>query len=106
MPYNRRMAKKDGPLEITCPCCRAKLTVDRELGVVLSHAEAPRPAKVDLERVDEALSEQARMREEKFRLSVEAERNKEDVLNRKFAEALEKSKNQPVEKPLRDFDLD
>ena len=100
------MAKKDGPLEITCPCCQAKLTVDAELGVVLSHAGAPRAPKVDLDHVDEVLSEQARLREEKFRLSVEAERNKEEVLNRKFAEALEKSKNQPVEKPLRDFDLD
>ena len=80
--------------------------MDRELGVVLSHAEAPKAPKVDLDRVDEVLSEQARLREEKFRLSVEAERNKEEILNRKFAEALEKTKNAPVEKPLRDFDLD
>jgi hypothetical protein len=106
LPYNRRMAKKGGSVEITCPCCQAKLTVDAELGVVLSHAEAPRAPKVDLDHVSDVLSEQARLREEKFRLSVEAERNKEEVLNRKFAEALEKSKNQPIEKPLRDFDLD
>ncbi len=34
-----------------------------------------------------------------------AESKKEDVLNRKFEEALKKAKDQPVEKPLRDFDL-
>ncbi len=100
------MAKKNAAIEILCPCCQAKLTVDRELGVVLSHAEAPKPPKVDLDRVDEMLREQTRLREEKFRLSVEAERNKEEVLNRKFSEALEKTKGQPAEKPLRDFDLD
>jgi hypothetical protein len=38
--------------------------------------------------------------------SWEAERKKEDVLNRKFDEALKKAKDQPSEKPFRDFDLD
>jgi hypothetical protein len=106
LPYNRRMAKKDGSLEITCPCCQAKLKVDPQLGVVLSHVEAPRPPKVDLDNVDHALREQTRQREEKFQQSVEFERNKEEILNRKFTEALEKNKDLPVEKPLRDFDLD
>lgn len=80
--------------------------MDPQLGAVLAHSEPPRAHKVDLERVDDALNEQARLREEKFRQSVEAERTKEEVLNRKFAEALEKTKDQPIEKPLRDFDLD
>jgi hypothetical protein len=44
--------------------------------------------------------------EAKFRASVEAERNKEDVLARKFAENLKKAKDAPLEKPIRDFDLD
>ncbi|HVB97874.1 MAG TPA: hypothetical protein VNJ12_00880 [Candidatus Dormibacteraeota bacterium] len=106
MPYNRRMAEKATPLEVTCPCCQAKLTVDPELGAVLAHTDAIRAPKVDLDHIDEVLSEQARLREEKFRQSVEAERTKEDVLSRKFAEALKKTKDAPIEKPLRDFDLD
>ena len=100
------MANREGRIEVTCPCCQAKLAVDAELGVVLSHTESPRAPKVDLDNVEQELREQARLREDKFRQSVEAERNKEEVLNRKFAEALEKTKDQPVEKPLRDFDLD
>lgn len=100
------MAKKAAPLEVICPCCQAKLSVDPELGVVLSHTEPVRAPKVDLDHVDEVLSEQARLREEKFRQSVETERNKEEILSRKFAEALKKTKDAPVEKPLRDFDLD
>jgi hypothetical protein len=46
-----------------------------------------------------------RKREDKFRDSWEAESKKEDVLNRKFEEALKKAKDKPAEKPLRDFDL-
>ena len=100
------MAEKATPLEVTCPCCQARLEVDPVLGAVLAHSEPLRAPKVDLDHVDQVLSEQARLREEKFRQSVEAERTKEEVLNRKFAEALKKTKDAPIERPLRDFDLD
>jgi hypothetical protein len=92
---------------VECPCCQAKLTVDRELGVVLSHVPPPKAApSVDLDDTARLLREQAERVEDKFRQSVEAERMKEDVLARKFAEGLKKAKDQPVEKPLRDLDLD
>jgi hypothetical protein len=101
------MAKKPpAPIEVTCPCCEAKLTVDPELAVVLSHVAPPRPApNVDIDDAARILAEQAQKREDKFRNSWEAESKKEDVLNRKFEEALKKAKDQPVEKPMRDFDL-
>jgi hypothetical protein len=95
------------PIEVSCPCCRSKLTVDPELAVVLSHVTPPRAAPdVDIGDASRILADQARAREDKFRDSWEAERKKEDVLNRKFEDALKKAKDQPVEKPLRDFDLD
>jgi hypothetical protein len=95
------------PIEVSCPCCQAKLIVDPELGVVLSHIPPPRPPpSVDLDDTARLLREQTERVEEKFRQSVEAEKIKEDVLARKFAEGLKKAKDQPIEKPLRDFDLD
>ncbi len=94
-------------IEVACPCCQAKLTVDPQLAVVLSHVPPPRPPpSVDLDDTARLLREQAERVEAKFRESVEAEKMKEDVLARKFAENLKKAKEQPVEKPLRDFDLD
>ena len=101
------MAKKSiPPIEVTCPCCHAKLTVDTQLSVVLSHVAPPKAAPdVDISDAARILADQARQREDKFRDSWEAERKKDDVLNRKFEEALKKAKDQPVEKPLRDFDL-
>jgi hypothetical protein len=91
---------------VDCPCCEAKLTIDRTLGVVLSHTAPVRPPSIDLGDTARLLREHDDSVEAKFRASVEAERNKEDVLARKFAENLKKAKDAPLEKPIRDFDLD
>jgi hypothetical protein len=101
------MSKKSQSFEISCPCCAAKLKIDPELEVVLSHT-APVKAGPDVDLTDSAriLAEQARQREDKFRDSWEAEMKKEDVLSRKFEESLKKAKSEPVQKPVRDFDLD
>ena len=102
------MAKKSAtPVEVTCPCCQARLTIDPQLAVVLSHVAPPKAAPhVDINNAARILQQQAQRREDKFRESWEAEKKKEDVLNAKFEEALKKAKDQPAEKPLRDFDLD
>jgi hypothetical protein len=81
--------------------------IDVQLTTVLSHTPPPRAAPdVDISDAARILGEQARRREEKFRDSWEAESKKEDVLARKFEEALKKAHEQPTEKPLRDFDLE
>jgi|SRR5665213_3523723 len=101
------MSKKPAPIiELTCPCCESKLTVDTSLAVVLAHTARVKAAPdVDIGDSARILAEQAQKREDKFRDSWMAESKKEDVLNRKFEEALKKAKDQPIEKPLRDFDL-
>jgi len=101
------MPKKSAPtIMVKCPCCDSALTVDVELAVVLSHVPPPKAAPdVNIHDAARILAEQAQKREDKFRNSWEAESKKEDVLNRKFEEALKKAKDQPAEKPLRDLDL-
>jgi len=92
--------------ELDCPCCGAKLTVDRALGVILAHTVPVRPPSIDLDDTASLLRAHEDAVEAKFRASVEAEKVKEDVLARKFAEGLKKAKDAPIEKPMRDFDLD
>jgi hypothetical protein len=102
------MGLKDGEnLQVVCPCCQAKLTVDPIFGAVLSH-EAPVKAgpQVDLSDTAKILSEQQKNREDKFRDSLFQETNKEDILAKKFEEAMKKAKDAPAGKPIRDFDLD
>jgi len=101
------MRKNQESLQVTCPCCKAKLSVDPALGVVLSHEEPPRTGpNLDLTNAAGILSEQQRQREDKFADSWFQETNKEDILAKKFEEAMKKAKDAPAGKPIRDFDLD
>jgi hypothetical protein len=102
------MAKtKDKIFEIACPDCAALIKVDAASGVVVSHTPAPRKRMFeDLETAAKAMREQGERTESIFRQSVEAEKNKEDIFEKKFAEALRKAKDAPEGKPLREFDLD
>jgi hypothetical protein len=99
--------KSEETIHVACPCCHAKLTVDAQLGVVLSHEAPPKAGPgVDLTDAANILAEQNRKREDKFADSWFTEKNKEDILTKKFEEAMKKAKDQPAEKPIRDFDLD
>jgi hypothetical protein len=93
--------------EVACPDCGAMIRIDATTGLVVSHTPAPRKRMFeDLETAAKAMREQDERKESIFRQSVDAERNKADLLEKKFAEALKKAKDAPEGKPLRDFDLD
>jgi hypothetical protein len=102
------MAKaKDKTFEVPCPDCSAMIVVDASTGLVVSHTSAPRKRMFeDLETAAQAMRAQDERKESIFRQSVEAEKNKEDLFEKKFAEALRKAKDAPEGKPLREFDLD
>jgi hypothetical protein len=94
-------------LNVTCPCCQAKLVIDSVFGAVLSHEANIRPGHaVDLTKASSILEEQKRQREDKFADSFFQETHKEDILAKKFEEAMKKAKDAPADKPIRDFDLD
>src|SRR5271165_2336799 len=93
--------------EVACPDCGAMLKIDAATGIVISHTPAPRKRMFeDLETAAKAMREHDERKESIFRQSVDAERNKADLLEKKFAEALRKAKDAPEVKPLREFDLD
>jgi len=94
-------------IELTCPSCQAKLTIDAALGAVLHHELPPKAASViDLKAAAEGLKGEASRREARFKESMEAEREKAKLLERKFKELLKKAKDEPISKPTRDIDLD
>ena len=100
------MAKLKSELEVTCPCCHAQLVVDVNLGRVVSHREPERADKPELDAAARILAAEAERREALFQQSVEAEKGRGDALARRFEEALRQAKDEPISKPLRDFDLD
>ncbi|MGD1101514.1 MAG: hypothetical protein ABSA59_05555 [Terriglobia bacterium] len=104
MSRRQHDAKK---LEVVCPCCGATLTVDAELGKVLFHQAPPKQDKgPDLDQAAQLLKKEADRREALFRQSADEEKIKSELLDRKFKEAFEKTKDQPTGRPIRDFDLD
>ena len=101
------MAKKSkAAFEVVCPHCGAKLTVDPQMGAVLEHEPPPQKSDYDFDQQLKGLSEAERKREELFRQQFAAEKDRAKLLERKFEESLKKRKDEPVTKPLRDFDLD
>jgi predicted amidophosphoribosyltransferase len=103
------MARKENDsVTVACPCCGANLTIDPALEKVIAHEAPPerRHAAPDLDHAAALLREQAARREAIFKQSAEDEKDKPQLLERKFAEALKKSKDQPIVKPTRDIDLD
>jgi hypothetical protein len=100
------MAKLKSELELTCPCCHTVLVVDTNLGRIISHREVERSDKPELNDAQRILAAEAARREALFEQSVDAEKNRGDVLSRRFEEALRQAKEEPVTRPTRDFDLD
>ncbi len=100
------MAKLKSELEVTCPCCRASLVIDTNLGRVISHREPARGDKPELDEAARILAAEAARREALFEQSMEAEKGRDDALTRRFEEALRQAKQEPITRPDRDFDLD
>ncbi len=108
------MAKKPAPaveaaqFEVGCPHCGAVLKVDAATKAVIAHTPPKVPKTfADLDAAARAMHEQDTRKESLFRQSVEAEKNKADLLEKKFQEALKRAKETPdTGKPIRDFDLD
>ena len=100
------MAKLKSEFEVSCPCCSASLVVDANLQRVVRHVEPPSGPKPELDEAHRILAEQAARREALFQQSFAAEQNKDEALAKRFEEALKQAKDEPVSKPMRDFDLD
>ena len=100
------MAKLTSELEVDCPCCRAMLVVDAGLERVVSYREPEREDKPDLDEAHDILAAEKTRREAIFSQSVADEKGRGDALSKRFEEALKQAHKEPVEKPLRDFDLD
>ncbi len=95
-------------IQLECPCCGARLVIDAVLRKVIAH-EAPPPKHTnapDLDHATSLLREQAERREALFKKSSEDEKSKSQLLERKFSEALKKSKDEPITRPTRDIDLE
>jgi hypothetical protein len=102
------MGLSDQPFEVMCPDCGGMLKVDPVTRSVIGHTPAARKKTFgDFGEAARALKDSDARRDSLFAQSVAAEKNKDDVMAKKFAEAVKKAKESPLtDRPLRDFDLE
>ena len=100
--------KQNSVIEVACPECGATMKIDVATRSVIAHTPAPRKRMFeDFETAAKAMRAQDERKESIFRQSVDAHKNRDDVLAKKFEEALKKAKESPdTGKPFREFDLD
>lgn len=94
---------KDG-LDITCPCCSTKLTVDRDTGDI-RYEQRPKKAEVSWDHALAAGKNRQDEAEALFNRGMDRERRADDILEKKFKEALERA-DKSDKPPPRIFDLD
>jgi hypothetical protein len=99
------MLTKD--FSIVCPCCQAKILVDHKTGAVVSHErEAARGPKKSFE---EALADDRKRKseaEDVFAQAFREHEHREELLDKKFKEAMEKAEKDTGPAPPRPFEFD
>jgi hypothetical protein len=99
--------EKGGVLEVTCPCCEARLTVDPASGAVLGSEKAAHArAGVDLKDAQRVLEQETARIHERYDQIVRTEKGRGAALDKLFKTHIEKSKDEPAPRPIRDIDLD
>lgn len=93
---------------VKCPCCDAELQIDPDLRVVLTHKLPEKPREMaDIETAFDRFKGEKQRRDDAFSKSVEAEKNRMNVLDRKFDELLKQAKDSPAdERPPNPLDSD
>ncbi len=82
-------AKRDQTFEVACPECGGLLRIDAATRAVIAHTPAPRKRTFeDFETAAKAMRESEGRKESLFRQAVEEERNKEDVMAKRFAQGV------------------
>ena len=102
------MGMSDEACEVSCPDCGAMLKIDPVTRAIIAHTPAPRKRMFeDFSDAAKAARDAEARRDSIFAQSVDAQKNRDDLMAKKFAEAVKKAKEGPMtERPLRDFDLE
>jgi hypothetical protein len=100
---------KTRKLQVTCPGCGGRLTVDAATGEVLAHRPPERPAGggKSFEGLLAGLDRERAEAEEVFAREVAAMKDRDRLLEEKFREAVSRARENPTEgPPPRPFDFD
>lgn len=94
-------------VKVDCPCCGTRLVIDPAQGKVLESGPPVNPRKeASLSDALRVLKEESSRIDERYRQIVETSRGRGATMEKKFKDFLEKAKDEPPPRPVRDIDLD
>lgn len=93
-------------VEITCPCCATRLTVDAETGEIVAEERPKADHQKSFETALTDVQHGASRRDELFSKAFDRTRRLDDLLDKKFEEAKKKADKDPGGRPRGPFDLD
>ena len=100
--------ERKAELDVECPCCGALLRIDAVRGALLG-ARMPESAvrmEAELSEASKLVAEESSRIDEKYRQIVAAEKGRGEAMDKRFRDFMDKAKDEPAAKPLRDIDLD
>lgn len=98
---------ESGQLEITCPCCEARILVDRATGVIIRHdAKADAKGSGSIADIMQGLAAKKASSEQLFRREMDSMKDRDRLLEDKLQEAVKRAKEMKDEKPIRPIDLE
>jgi hypothetical protein len=92
-------------VDVVCPCCRTKLTVETETGEILAEERPKQDMKKTFEDAVSKVRGGAKRREDAFSKAYDKTKKLDDLLEKKFEEAAKKAKKDKS-KPRTPFDFD
>ena len=91
-------------LQVTCPCCSTRLTLDRGSGEIL-YEERPKRRGLSWDEAVQAGDSKQKQAEDMFQKGMARERNADSILEKKFQEALKRA-DKSDDPPPRIYDYD
>ncbi len=104
-PTERSLLESDSVFEIQCECCGAKIHVDPKTRSIFFTEKEGHKSRSFQDVIKDVTGAPQRA-EEKFRLGLEKEKNRDDELDTLFKEAKKRAAENPEEKPPSIWDLE
>ena len=96
---------KPKAFEINCPCCGALVVIDPETRAILRF-EVPKKPMASFEEMLKEVGESKKKTESKLQRAMDEQAKREEILEKKFREAIKKAESTDEPLPPKPFDLD
>jgi hypothetical protein len=94
---------------VVCPCCDTKILVDHKTGAVVTHEVPVENVKKSKKTFEDMLADDKKRKseaEDVFAQAVREHEHREELLEKKFKEAMEKAEKDKTPPPPRPFEFD